>query len=468
MIMKFKTMKLNSLTILGALGIGLLLSSSSFGATNQTLIDILVNNGVMTKAQAKTISNKGHGTDQALIDVLVKNGALTTAQARNLSNKPGKADYREADETRFDIRSKKVEGVEFFGHMHIQYDHIAVEDGTSGVGDPDSINSFIVRDFTFGTEINLVNDWSGALVARFNDEDPELDRAYIAKGYDNGEFKAGYKKVNFGYEENTSSSDIKSLERSMVTRYFTESPNYRRVGVGGRHLGIFVDGAYENFGYGAAITSGWHGGDDDDDQRTNQLGYYANAFYNQQYDGDNNEFEVGVNLGYQPEGNSNYYQGYYHDSGYQAKYVFGYNPYLAVTSDKFRFVAEYLGADIEEGSQGGGDNAHPWGINIIPSYRVTDDIELVFRYSYFDGDSRGIRIRDGIRRAENPDSDPSYDKAEAYYLGLNWYIDDNDIKFTAGYEHAEFSDRLDGSGEKLSGGEDADAGAFRARLQFLF
>jgi len=426
----------------------------------------------MTKAQAKTISNKGHGTDQALINVLLKNGALTTAQARKLSNKPGKAGYREAEETKFDIRSKKVEGVEFFGHMHVQYDHIAVEDGTLGVGDPDSINSFIVRDFTFGTEINLANDWSGALVARFVDDDLMLDRAYIAKGYEYGEFKAGYKKVNFGYEENTQTSDVKSIERSMVTRYFTESPNSRRVGVGGRHLGLFVDGAYDNFGYGAAITSGWHGGDDDDDRNTNQLGYYANAFYNKQYDGDSNEIEVGINLGYQPEGNSENQHDYSGPGspGRQAKYVFGYNPYLAVKSDKFQLVAEYLGADIEEGSQGESntDNAQPWGINIIPSYHVTDDIEVVFRYSYFDGDSRGMRIADGIRRANDPDSDPAYDKAEAYYLGLNWYLDDNDIKLTAGYEHAEFSDRLDGSGKELSDGEDAEAGAFRARLQFLF
>jgi len=79
-----------------------------------------------------------------------------------------------------------------------------------------------------------------------------------------------------------------------------------------------------------------------------------------------------------------------------------------------------------------------------------------------------MRISDGVRRTNNPDGDPAYGQAQAYYLGFHWYIADNDVKLSAGYERAVYSDRLDGSGLTLSGDEDSVVSAIRARLQLLF
>lgn len=471
MLKKSRMVKLNYLAILVSLGIGFLLSTPSVGAANQALIDALVQNGVLKAAQAEKIAKESNGSDQALIDALLENGALTKAQAKALSKKPddteanaqATAPSEKADETTFDTRSNLVEGVEFIGELQMQYDNIAVYDKTTGVNNPSTVNSFILRNIKLGVEASLKNNWRGVLVARFNDNDADLDKAFIANGCDYGDLKVGLSKVNFGYEENTPSSEIKSLERSMVTRYFTESPNTRRVGLGGRHTGIFADGMWNNFGFGAAVTNGYHGGDDIESEDNDLLGFYGNLFYRQPFRGDNNALEAGFNFGFQPEGNTPNNTVLETEAA-----VIGYNPYLAVRFDRFRLVAEYFMANIEKGRQGTGDNADPWGINVIPSFKVTDQIELVFRYSQFDGDSRGMRISDGIRRANNPVGDPAYDQAQSYYFGFNWYIADDDVKLSAGYERADYSDRLDGSGAILSGGESANVNAIRARLQLLF
>ena len=167
--------------------------------------------------------------DQALLDALVKNGFLTQEQAQFLAHEA---------ETEFAVKSKQVEKITFNGRLHIQYDNISVDDETSRASDPSSVNSFILRRIYLGAKADLKNDWSGTVIIRGNDDEFSLDKAFITKEYDDGKFDFGFRKVRLGYEENTSSSKIKTVERSLVTRYFTEGQNTRRLGVGGRHIGI--------------------------------------------------------------------------------------------------------------------------------------------------------------------------------------------------------------------------------------
>ena len=399
-------------------------------------------------------------TDQALLDLLVKNGYVTQAQAAALA--------KEADSVDFSVKSKKVDKVQLTGRLHIQYDNISVDDDTDAASDhPSAVNSFILRRIYLGAKVSFYEDWSGTIIARFNDNSSDLDKALITKTHDNGKFDFGYRKVNFGFEENTSSSKIKAVERSLVSRYFNERANPRRVGIGGRHIGVYAEGNHNGLGYGLAITNGRGEGDDIDStpdaDDTNELGFYANAHYTAKMD--EMSLKAGLNLGYQPEGNTPFAE----DDGVTEKSdIFAYNPYAELKWGHFRLVGEFLGASIDNGAQGSGDDADPWGINIMPSFKINDQWELVFRYSHLDGDDRGIRVSDGIRRANNPDGDPAYNEADAFYFGFNWYIKGNDLKLSAGYEYADFSDRLNGSGVEDPNGEDAEAHAFRARLQMLF
>ncbi len=474
MFMKLLTIKPTLITILGVLGIGFSLYIPTVGAaTDPALIDALIENGALTKAQAEaltknqaeTLSNKAGGTDPALLDALVKNGALTKAQAETLTKNQTVAVSNETAGTIFKTKSNKVWEVEFSGLLHGQYDNISTNDFTPGVRKPDSVNSATLRRVHIGATVKLPNDWSGVFSGRLNDNTADLDKAYIAKGYNGGAIKAGLDKVNFGYEENTLPGNIKAVERSMVTNYFTQGLNTRQIGIGGRHIGLFVDGAWNGFGYGAAITNGFEGGADAEDGDNNELAYYTNAYYKKTFQGDKSFFQTGINLGYKPEGNTE-------NTANLKSSIFGYNPYLAVKWDRFRLVGEYLRANVRNGRQGAAwqraaSSSKPWGYNIIPSYRIMDAFEVVLRYSHFDGDGRGIQISDGIRRANDPDSDPSYDKADSYYAGLNWYVTDH-VKLSAGYEHVQFDGRLDGSGTTLIGGKDADTRIFRTRLQAHF
>src|SRR5204863_8285760 len=73
-------------------------------------------------------------------------------------------------------------------------------------------------------------------------------------------FDFGLRKVNVGYEERSSSGNLKSIERSGVTRYFVESNNGRRLGAASYRIGAFLDGKRtlsNNLGlvYSAAITN---------------------------------------------------------------------------------------------------------------------------------------------------------------------------------------------------------------------
>ncbi len=136
--------------------------------------------------------------------------------------------------------------------------------------------------------------------------------------------------------------------------------------------------------------------------------------------------------------------------------------------EAFQTAVELLGASIKSGRQGGVDNSDPLGANLILSLQQNDELEYVVRFSFLDGDHRGIRVSDAIRRAEDPESDPAYDIVIAGYIGVNWYIDGDDIKLSAGYEYADFDQRLDGSGKDLNGGDPTVVQGLRAALQMQF
>jgi hypothetical protein len=70
-------------------------------------------------------------------------------------------------------------------------------------------------------------------------------------------------------------------------------------------------------------------------------------------------------------------------------------------------------------------------------YYITDKFEAVFRYSYVDSDGRGITLSDGIRSAP---SGGKMDKLSEFYLGANYYIKGQDLKFQLGVVLGETED----------------------------
>ncbi len=119
--------------------------------------------------------------------------------------------------------------------------------------------------------------------------------------------------------------------------------------------------------------------------------------------------------------------------------------------------AEFIGASVEHGATGGVD-ASPFGVNLTGAYRY-QDLEPVVRFSYLDTDGRGLSNSDVWR--SSPSNGVTYDKAWTVFLGANYYLSQDSIKVSAGYEYADFSDSLTGT-------KDVNGNGFRVQLQASF
>lgn len=346
-----------------------------------------------------------------------------------------------------------------------------------------------------------------------------LNEAYIEKIYEGNSFKVGYKKVNFGAEENTHAAHLKAIERSIATNYFTGfmgrlpcRPDAQcgdsRIGVGNRHVGIFMDGEYHSFGYGLAVTNGFQGLGKSS-KFANEIGLYGNLYYDTCITGFN--VQLGVNVAYQPEGNTNWQRtqgrlvalsnqlgagllgNINHPVSPNRSSVIAWNPYVNLAWHDFTVMAEFLGARVQNGqinvSNQITSNATPLGYNILATYMYDENWELVGRYSSLDSDERGVRIANVVPDAQNVvgrlPAVPTniFNESDAFYVGLNYYLKNKAVKFSVGYEHLAFKGRWGNTGfvpfaggnpdfntgeGKMFAGDKAKIDAVRARVQLVF
>lgn len=96
-----------------------------------------------------------------------------------------------------------------------------------------------------------------------------------------------------------------------------------------------------------------------------------------------------------------------------------------------------LVTELTAGLGGTRDDAH--GLNIQPSYYLTDKLQVVGRYQIASSDSpTGLSSQ---RRYERPAGLPAGDSYRATYLGLNYYLANHRLKFMVGYEDAAMDGR---------------------------
>lgn len=396
-----------------------------------------------------TCVTAANANNRELLDVLVSNGTITREQADSLLKKSGPS---------LSAGSKLVKDLRINGRLHLQHDYMHYEN--KGGSNPSDVNQIHLRRIRLGAQADIGEGMKGFINAEFGNDDARLSDAIIsAKFSDYGTLTVGYQKVNFGAEENTSSARIKTVERSLASRYFNESGNGRRLGFGARHIGIFWNGEFDGFGYGLAVTNNQRSGSFSGSGLDNSMAYWANVYYNAKFEGGSIRF--GVNFGYKPEGNSKDATA---TAASETNRLIGYNPFINVEYGDFNLLAEYIGSEVKRGKRSGRGNATPWGFHLIPSYKISDELEVVLRYSHIDTDHRGINPSDGFR---NLNSAGTFNKGNAYYAGFNWYIRGNDVKLTAGYEYGEFTGRAT-TGNDFSGSNKGVAHSFRTRLQLLF
>ena len=430
--------------------------------------------------------------DKALRSALVKKGYLTQQEATEI-----------AKETVVVVPSEEsTRLLSVNGLVQTQYDYVAVRDDAAE-REPKATNRFLMRRVDLGATAHLGNGWSGVLNCRvfgqgMDSGNARLKEAYIQKDIEwnllgtdtfDGSLRIGYQKVPFIHEDNIPCFELKTVERSPMTNFFTNGLEHYSVaswgnciGLGGRHTGLYWTGsltdALEGFDYGVAVVNSQKDVDYNyvvgSWNSPNQLGYYANISYTDSCD--QLDFLLGCNFGYQPAGT------YYRyppggGTGGNNTALMGCNPYLEVEYQGFSLMAEAAIGRIAHGKLSVEGNSWPIGVNIMPAYKFNDEWELVFRYSYLDTNSRGVSVGSIILDAtEIPvhvasGSPTLFNQLHAYYIGFNWYIVGNSVKLTAGYEYTVLEKRCaapSSSSYDFSDSNDAAIHAVRARMQILF
>ncbi len=204
----------------------------------------------MTALSAALVGSVSYATsNDALLDLLVKKGVLTDSEATAVA-----AELKEENKgVTFSSKGKETVKLRFNGRMHFQYDSLDSEDNGADVA---STNHFYFRRLRLGAKATHENGLFAETVVDFAENDLSIDKAVA--GYEFSEAftgMVGYQKVPFGFQETTSSSKIKTIERSAANRFLADDIDFA-----GRHTGLHAKGNLGGgFSYAAAIVNGAQG-----------------------------------------------------------------------------------------------------------------------------------------------------------------------------------------------------------------
>ena len=393
-----------------------------------------------------------------LIEALIRKGILTNQEAEDL-----RADMvREGNVIPSLVSGggKNTNRLSLGMRMQMQYANLDTDIRGAAFG-PAATQHVLLRRMYLTLKAGVGGDWGAVMTYDF--ASGGYDDAIIEwKPTPDLSFNFGLRKVNVVHEERSSSGNLKSLERSGITRYFVEGNNGRRLGAASYRLGVFLDGkkelnAQSTVVYSAAITNPERnesftlsaaGGDG----TNNNPAFWGNVGFQQKLP-DLGLAIFGVSAGVLP------------DQGGSSSAALGrgfdlnlYTAYAEVNYGRFGFMGEYMHADVEGGISVARD-ASPKGFFLQPSFLLTETIEAVVRYQSLDSDGRGVNLSDVVRSAG---SGGIMNKFSGWYTGANWYLKGNDLKFQLGAEWAESKDTVAGAPAE------AKAVGVRSQMQIQF
>lgn len=416
-------------------------AAPAFAQQNDALMKLLIQKGIITQAEA---------------DQLVKEAAAATP-----TPPPAAASGPMAASTAPAVDAKKwvatsggkyLERLTFSGRFQSQFAYLDT-DIAGTAADPAATDHFFLRRMYLGAKADMAGGWSGNL--NYDFAGSTFDAAFVEwKQSKQLVLDIGFRKVPFGLEEwATSSGNLRAIERSPATRFFVESNNGRRLGAGSYRTGVFVGGATdEGITYNFAVTNPERdesaaGVTSGGTAANNTQSFWGNIGYGAKFDG--GDYRVSASVGDLPD---------------QGGRVLGagddlwvYNLFGELNRGPVNVQLEWFGSNNDHGASATLDSKS-WGYSIQPAYRM-GDVEGVLRYSYVDSDGRGVQTADGIRSAP---SGGTMDKLSEWYLGLNWYIRGNDVKWQVGYIHGESKDALTGAAAK------ATTDGIRSQMQLNF
>lgn len=403
-----QTMKLNKLTRFTALSAALV-GSASFAVSNDALLDLLVQKGVLSETEATAVA----------AELKEENKGISISS-----------------------KGKETVKLRFNGRMHYQYDNLSMDDNGNDLA---STNHFYFRRLRLGAKATHDNGLFAETVVDFAENDLSIDKAVAGYEYNDAlEVRIGYQKVPFGFQETTSSSKIKTIERSAANRFFADDIDFA-----GRHSGLHASGDLGGgFSYAAALVNSAQGEGSrllGASNASNDLAFFGRVQW------ESNGFTVGVDGGQQ---SNNYVKSLTDGKVDTAKPPFDVTAFTGYINYKFEgldLLGEYFTGDLD-------DKGDVVGYALRAAYKI-GKFEPVVRYSHLKADSFEIDTDELIRRAPNGGTvTGGENEIDSYYVGLNYYHNKS-VSFMVGYEIAETDSDTD---------DEVDVDGFRARVQVLW
>jgi phosphate-selective porin len=422
----------------------------------------------MLIAAAAITSVSAFAQDKATLDLLVKKGLITAEERAKTLDEAAKARSASGLNKIF-VKEDATKRLTFSGRIQTQYESISGSQ-TTGAGvesRPVDFSNAFMRRLYLGFKADMGEGISGEIVYNFADD--TLDKAIFTSETAVGNFILGYQKVQWGLEENTSSSKLLTVERSASNRFWNESASAtnQRLGFGARHTGLHYANKYavdaaQTIEFGGSVANAIQG-ETNAATTSNDIGVFANLIYTYKIT-DTNKHSLGLNWGTQRDNRD--VTGA-NTAGATDATISGFNPYIKSQFDKLIVQAEYIGTTNEaRGSAVTGIERKPSGFTALAAYKFTDQVEGVVRYSQLDTDGQGASFGDLYRDAKNIGSG-FYNKFDSVYVGVNYYFVDHNAKIMFGYEKANASEGMATAGATIDNRK-ADADIFRLQAQVLF
>jgi phosphate-selective porin len=428
---------------------------------NSTLKSMLI-------AAAAITSVSAFAQDKATLDLLVKKGLITAEERAKTLDEAAKARSASGLNKIF-IKEDATKRLTFAGRVQTQYESISGTTTTNAGVESAALdlNNGFMRRLYLGFKVDMGEGISAELVNNFADN--TLDKAIFTADNSYGTFILGYQKVQWGLEENTSSSKMYTIERSASNRFWNEgvsSSSLGRLGFGARHTGLHYAGKYtvdaaQTLEYGASVGNASQG---QANNSGNDIATFANLIYSYKIS-DTNKHSLGLNWGSARDTRTAAGTGI--GAGVNSATISGFNPYIKSQFDNLIVQAEFISTTNEAvtGSTPNAVERKPEGYTILAAYKFTEQVEGVVRYSQLDTDGQGATFGGLYRDGSNVTG--VYNKFDSVYIGVNYYFVDHNAKIMLGYEQAKASGLMTGLGVTPGAGK-ADADIFRLQAQVLF
>ena len=381
-----------------------------------TLLALLMVGGVI-RAQASL---------RDLLDTLEQNQTITTEQAAELRAKTPGYTIRPA--------GRAVQDVAIRGRVQTQFGYVDAKNDEGS----DHYSTFEVRRARIGLRGGLAHNVRAQLEANLVPGSSLSMRSAFLQWREHREayVKLGFDKPVYGFEENTSSGAILTIERSLISNTL----------IPGAMNGLSLEGSAGWLSYGAGIytdraNANDAGGDD----------YLYNATVGLSLDDLLPGSKLALRADYiSSDDNGGNFGGRFDDAmAFSAHYTHG----------DFDLRAEYM-----SGSNNSNDTD---GFYITPSMHLTENLQAVIRYEQASSDrARGLsapsryvrRVGDLAVRETKDDNDEVIastnpqrgDDYQALYAGLNYYFAGHGHKVMLGVERSELKNTDAGKLEATS------------------